>query len=150
MPLTDSPEVTNPILARLASLRAVSNKDIASNLSIPIKDRKPFPLKEFLLLVTKADSECYVNYHEGAIALVKWLAPIELPVAKYPAIEYKFPIPGLLNSYWQERLAYIISTHGQGKEEASLEERNEWYRAVLLVMFHEVLPELYPDLKLLA
>ena len=69
----------------------------------------PTPLSTFLHIYTHAETECYINYMEGAKALAKYLAPIEVTTGAW--IDTSFKMPDLLASYDLYELAKILKPH---------------------------------------
>lgn len=83
----------------LAKLAAVREKAVEDS-----KLPEPFPLAAVLAIYNKAPRECYIDYLQGATALVDALAPIDIP-----AVPEAFVIPDLLGGYELDQLARLIS-----------------------------------------
>ena len=68
-------------------------------------DTSPTPLATLLYIYNHARYDCYIDYMEGAKALIKYLSPIEMPntFPKY------FPVPSLLLNYELTELAKLLS-----------------------------------------
>ncbi len=64
----------------------------------------PTPLATYLYIYSYASLECYINYMEGAIALAKYLAPIDIQAGN-------FAVPDILASYELMELASILKPH---------------------------------------
>ena len=107
----------------------------------------PTSLATFLLIYSRAEHECYVDYMQGAKDLAEWLAPIEYP--DFAFIDDRYKVPSLLKGYSSIQIAEIISksTLVEGDNSKVIEEklakRARAERAVLASMFRQVLPELY-------
>jgi len=69
-----------------------------------IADTVPTPLATYLYIYTNCDYEAYLNYMEGAIALAKYLAPIDIQIVT--AI-----VPDMLASYELTELARVLKPH---------------------------------------
>lgn len=107
----------------------------AVNTSVLSKDRTPTPLATFLLIYTKANDECYVDYMEGAKRLIKYLAPIEIDDYYSDA-----KIPGLLSGYESYELAKLLTPMVSGENiEEYLPRLNRTSRAIMLTML-DLLP----------
>ena len=61
----------------------------------------PTSLATYLYIYTHSFSECYTNYMEGANALAKYLAPIDIKIVSYP-------VPDILCSYELTELARVL------------------------------------------
>ena len=110
----------------------------------------PTSLFTFLLIYSKAERECGLNYNEGTKALYNWLKPIELPVKKYPEINIRWAIPTLVHNWEMSELAGILA-EGVIIAPASpyryaIDASYRWQRAIMLVAQYEVLPLLLPVL----
>lgn len=64
----------------------------------------PTPLATFLCIYTHAHHECYINYIEGAKALARYLAPIDIQIVNSA-------IPDMLASYELQELAKVLKPH---------------------------------------
>lgn len=78
----------------------------------------PSTLATYLLLYSKADRECYIEYMRGAKDLLAWLTnngsvPLDLQLDKYPRMEDpNFQVPSLLGGYESGELARILVGEG--------------------------------------
>ena len=122
---------------RLASIRENANTSPRS------ETIEATPLRTFLFLYTKANTECYEEYMEGAKALYKYLAPLYFPYI--PAIyNIDCPVPSLLRGYESLELAKVITPRlPEDSLEVYLAKLSLADRAIMFSMFIEVLPELY-------
>ena len=124
---------------------AIRAKLKASDPSIKSKDNSPSPLYLFLMIYTKADRECRINYDEGTKILADWLAPLDYQEDLYPEIaDRDFPLPMLLCGYESSEVANIICNFTDSKDPwiVRLAFRVKAKRAVLVTMIKKVLPEL--------
>ena len=71
-------------------------------------ESKPTSLADLLFMYSKAEDLCYVDFMEGAKALVTFMAPIEIPV-----ISSRIRLPELLGGYAASELATIIAPHSK-------------------------------------
>ncbi len=127
------------LLAKLSALR----EKVKAEDPCPRSDsRQQSTLATFLLLYSRADSECYIDYMQGAKDLLAWLTsngsiPLLIPVEKYPEIENpKFIVPRLLGGYETGELAKIIA----GNKDSDIARMR---RAIYFVMTKEVIYEMH-------
>ena len=77
-------------------------------------DKTPTPLWVYLEIVNKANTECYINYMQGARDLFNWLAPIDFQLALYPeALDPAVKTPELLGSYYMNELVKILAARSR-------------------------------------
>ena len=69
------------------------------------EDKTPTPLWVFLYIYNSANSECYINYMDGAEKLVRYLSPIEMPVLPLTSL----PLPRIVLGYELTALAQLLS-----------------------------------------
>jgi hypothetical protein len=82
-----------------------------------------------------------MDYMAGAKALLSYLAPLELPTDKFPAIDDTHcPVPSLLRGYESSALASVLIGYVSCTQ---LPELRRMERAIMLSMYKEVLPLLY-------
>lgn len=65
---------------------------------------KPTPLATYLYIYTHAHHEAYIDYMEGARALAKYLAPIDIE-------KINIEIPDILASYDLQQVAKVLQPH---------------------------------------
>jgi len=122
----------------LSSLRELLNTSPLS------RSRKPTPLATYLIVIAKSNRAYYSNGMEGAKSLATYLAPIEFPVEKYPAIDDSYNVPDYLVSYELQQLAKILTPPFPGE---AIEDRvariQRTQRAILITTYNEVIPCLY-------
>ena len=66
----------------------------------------PTPLATYLYIYTHASYECYINHMEGAKALAKYLAPIDIDIQIIVSA-----MPDILCSYELVSLAKVLKPH---------------------------------------
>lgn len=104
----------------------------------------PTPLSTFLLLYSKSQHDCYIEYMEGARALYAFLSPVEYPEEYLRAIDENYTVPSLLKGYESSQLATIVANcppYMHIDEKIIAHKRAE--RAILTCMYRDVLVELY-------
>lgn len=84
-------------LAKMLEERNASTKSKAANST---------PLSAYVIIYSKASSECYVDYMEGAKLLWDWLSPIEVPEEEVD--NSKMKLYNLINTYEVQKLAYHV------------------------------------------
>ncbi|PHQ81753.1 MAG: hypothetical protein COB66_01390 [Coxiella sp. (in: Bacteria)] len=116
-----------------------------SPLSTEDHSRHPTPLATFLLIYTKAEKECYIDYMEGARRLVKFLSPISIPC--YPE---SYRVPALLSGYSTYEVAKILLPGNPAVEgiQSYLTRLEVVERAICFCMIEEVLPAISINLSL--
>lgn len=133
----------SPLASRLASLKT---KQDAENTGLQSKlTTIPTLLSTYLLIFSKAETECCINYMEGAIALYKYLttplAGLDIEANTYPEIDnLNFKVPELLSGYSSLELAKIVSGYRTNNDLTKL---NKVTKAILILMYNKVLMELY-------
>jgi hypothetical protein len=98
---------SHSLIEKLKELKA---KKFSENFKQEFADRIPTDLNMFLILYSKSRTECYINYMEGAAALISFLAPIQLPTSILIEDE-SFKINDLLISYEVQKLAELLQNN---------------------------------------
>lgn len=129
--------IDDSLATRLATLSEESNTSPISE-----EGRKtPTSLDTYLLLLTKAENECYIDYLDGARRLYKYLSPI---IIDYPSDRKIDRVPALLTGYYTAELEKILAPRRAGEElDSWLDRRNIASINILYAMIHYVLPKLY-------
>jgi hypothetical protein len=128
--------VSSVTAARLAKLREkIDERDTSFRTASNVRTT----LATFLTIYSKASRDCQLDYNEGTVALLNWLAPPELPLDlgedKYPeAANPNFRVPPLLRGYASQELVSLLSTRETHHKVANL---------VYFTMSNEVIHELY-------
>jgi len=95
--------MSSPLLARLAELRKASKEANQSSRCESEEALLPTSLATFLILYSKSHHDSYINYMEGAKALIAWCFPIDLSAAD--SIELPVKYDWIVHSYDTNTLA---------------------------------------------